>query len=231
MSSESVHVAGVAAVRETVRAARDLGISILTLYAFSSENWKRPVSETSHLMGLMRNYLNAELPRLAESDCRLRVIGRRDRLPPDLVAAIAEVERVTATGTNFTLRIAVDYSARHAILAAAASLGGHKPPDADAFSRHLSGTGDIHDVDLLIRTSGEQRLSDFLLWECAQAELYFTDCLWPDFSASDLTEALDVFWARDRRFGGLSEPSRCSVDSGRATTEPSPHPQVSAGVR
>jgi undecaprenyl diphosphate synthase len=177
------HRAGAAAVRRIVEAAPGQGVTALTLFAFSADNWKRPASEVAALMRLFARHLHTETPRLVENDVRLQVVGRRDRLPAPLVAAIRAAEHATAAGARLWLRLAVDYSARAAI--------------AD---RHL-----LPDVDLLIRTGGEQRLSDFLLWECAYAELYFTELMWPDFTATDLAEALRAFHARQRRFGGLPE--------------------------
>ena len=177
------HRAGADAVRRIVEAAPDQGVTALTLFAFSADNWKRPASEVAALMRLFARHLQTETPRLLENGVRLDVVGRRDRLPAPLVAAIRAAERATAAGTRLRLRLAVDYSARAAI--------------AD---RHI-----LPDVDLLIRTGGEQRLSDFLLWECAYAELCFTEIMWPDFTAADLADALRAFHARQRRFGGLPE--------------------------
>jgi undecaprenyl diphosphate synthase len=175
------HRAGAEAVRRTVEAAPGLGIGALTLYAFSADNWNRPPDEVTILMRLFARHLRTEASRLAERGVRLSVIGRRDRLPAPLVSAIMAAEQATAGGRALQLRIAVDYSGRAAIRA-----------------------GDLlPDVDLLIRTGGEQRLSDFLLWECAYAELWFTDRMWPDFTADELAAAIEDFRARDRRFGGL----------------------------
>lgn len=199
------HVAGVEAVRRIVDAAPDLGIAMLTLYAFSSDNWKRPRSEISHLMGLLRHYLRFQTPRFVKNDIRLVFIGRRDRLPRDLVESIGHAEQATRHGRRLTLRVALDYSARQAILAAAAALDADDKLSDEALSKRLSGTNRICNVDLLIRTSGEQRLSDFLLWECAYAEFYFTQCLWPDFTKAELAKALADYRTRHRRFGGLSE--------------------------
>ncbi len=199
------HRAGVEAVRRVVEAAPDLGVGTLTLYAFSADNWRRPPREVSALMGLLRHYLRTEVARLARSGVRLTVIGRRDRLPEGLAAGIARAEAVTAQGDALDLRIALDYSARDAILRAAATVREGEDLTREGFSRLLSGDQAARDVDLLIRTSGEQRLSDFLLWECAYAELYFTDCLWPDFGAGDLERALHAFRCRNRRFGGLQQ--------------------------
>ena len=177
------HRAGADAVRRIVEAAPSHGISVLTLYAFSADNWKRPQSEVAALMRLFANHLRSETPRLLENGVRLEVIGRRHRLPPRLVTAIRAAELATAEGRTIALRLAIDYSARDAIR-----------------------TGQVGpDVDLLVRTGGEQRLSDFLLWECAYAELHFTDIMWPDFGAADLAAAVREFHARQRRFGGLPE--------------------------
>jgi undecaprenyl diphosphate synthase len=175
------HRAGAEAVRRVVEAAPELGITALTLYAFSADNWKRPAGEVTALLRLFGRYLRLESARLRAHDVHLEVVGRRDRLPAQLVAAIALAERATAPDGRLCLRLAVDYSARWAIRAGAI----------------------LPDVDLLIRTGGEQRLSDFLLWECAYAELYFSDTMWPDFGAADLARAIAAFQARERRFGGL----------------------------
>ncbi len=202
------HRAGVEAVRRVVKAAPGLGIGTLTLYAFSSDNWRRPEAEVAALMGLFRLYLWTEAARLARTGVRLTVLGRRDRLPADVAANIAWAETVSARGQALHLRIAVDYSSREAILRAAAMA--REPDDLtrEGFSRLLDGGQGTPDVDLLIRTSGEQRLSDFLLWECAYSELYFTQRLWPDFRAGDLETALAEFRRRDRRFGGLPRSER-----------------------
>jgi undecaprenyl diphosphate synthase len=198
------HRAGADAVRRVVEAAPALGITTLTLFAFSSDNWRRPRDEVSALMSLLRRYLQAELTRLIDNDVRLTVIGRRDRLPAGLGNAIADAERRSAAGTRLDLRIAIDYSARDAIANAAAAWRLERPPSREEFSRLLAGAGSaILDVDLLIRTSGEKRLSDFLLWETAYAEFCFVDTLWPDFGADDLRLALADFHRRERRFGGL----------------------------
>ena len=198
------HRAGADAVRRVVEAAPGLGITTLTLFAFSSDNWRRPRDEVAALMSLLRRYLQAELARLVDNDVRLTVIGRRDRLPDGLGNAIADAERRSAAGTRLHLRIAIDYSARDAIAHAAAAWRLERPPSREEFSRLLA--GDAHrDVDLLIRTSGEKRLSDFLLWETAYAELCFVDTLWPDFGADDLRTALADFHRRERRFGGLGD--------------------------
>jgi undecaprenyl diphosphate synthase len=199
------HRAGVNAVKQVVEVAPDFGISVLTLFAFSSDNWRRPSAEVGALMTLLHHYLRAEVAQLVESGTRLTVIGRRDRLPNDLGQEIAEAERISAAGTRLRLVIAVDYSARDAIVNAAARWPAEGPRSREAFGRLLASrhgeTGG--DVDLLIRTGGEKRLSDFLLWECAYAELSFVDTLWPDFDVDDLRAAIVDFQRRERRFGGI----------------------------
>src|SRR5579864_765042 len=204
------HHSGADAVRRTVEAALELGIGTLTLYAFSSDNWKRPPAEVTRLMQLFRAYLAGEVSRCIEHGIRLEIIGRRDRLDPALAATIEQTERATARGRALHLRIAVDYSARDAILRAAARLDSRADLTPERFARLL---GDAPDVDLLIRTGGEQRLSDFLLWESAYAELVFTPCMWPEFSREDLESALLIFSRRDRRFGGLNAPNGKAVVS------------------
>ena len=200
------HRAGGKAVRRAVEAAPRLGITTLTLYAFSADNWQRPGAEVTALMDLFERHLRDETPGLVENRVRLSVIGRRDRLPPGLIAEIAAAEAATRRGDRLHLRIAVDYSARQAIADTAARLAS-APASLAGFARQLNRT--VHsvpaapDVDLLIRTSGEQRLSDFLLWECAYAELVFTPRLWPDFGAPDLATAVNDFRRRERRFGGV----------------------------
>lgn len=198
------HRAGVRTVRRLVKAAPDCGVGVLTLYAFSSDNWRRPAVEVAALMKLLRRYVSAEAPGLAEAGVRLTAIGRRDRLPTGLADAIAAAEARTLGGERLHLRIALDYSARDAILLAAAKLAGVPDVGREVFGRHVTGGQALPDVDLLIRTGGERRLSDFLLWESAYAELWFTDRLWPDFDQDDLRAALADFRARERRFGGLS---------------------------
>jgi undecaprenyl diphosphate synthase len=189
------HRTGADAVRRTVEAAPGLGVSVLTLYAFSADNWRRPAREVSALMKLLGHYLIRETDRCVENGVRLQAIGRRDRLPPGLVSLLEDAERKTARGSKLHLRLAIDYSSRQAILDAVR----HRAHTEEAFSKALG-----PDVDLLIRTSGEQRLSDFLLWECAYAEMIFTRRMWPDFSEDDLASALDEFHRRDRRFGAVA---------------------------
>jgi undecaprenyl diphosphate synthase len=205
----SGHKAGGEAVRRTVEAAPGLGIRVLTLYAFSADNWQRPHSEVAALMKLFRKYLLAETEKCRDRGIRLQVIGRRDRLNPSLVAAINAAEARTSGGDQLVLRIAVDYSARDSIVRAAQLLRAPQTATRDDFARALGRANHESDgapeVDLLIRTGGEQRLSDFLLWECAYAEFVFTSRMWPDFDASDLESAIAEFHGRQRRFGGLSE--------------------------
>ncbi len=199
------HRAGALAVRRTVEAAARCGIRTLTLYAFSSDNWQRPAEEVTALMQLLDEYLHRELAECVEQGIRISVIGRRDRLPAGLVQAITAAQAATAAGQRLHLRIAVDYSARDSILRAALAVNGAGRLSREDFARMLGQA--VHagepapDVDLLIRTGGEQRLSDFLLWECAYAELHFTPRMWPDFDAADLEAALRDFHARQRRFG------------------------------
>lgn len=198
------HRAGAKAVRRIVEAAPGLGIRTLTLYAFSADNWKRPRSEVTQLLRLFVRYLYQETERCRSNGVRLSVIGRRDRLPDVLAHAIERAERETAHCDALLLRIAIDYSARDAIVAAAALLDGTRP-DRAMFAQALGAATHadvaVPDVDLLIRTGGEQRLSDFLLWEAAYAELFFTSCRWPDFDAQALEAALEEYCGRERRFG------------------------------
>jgi undecaprenyl diphosphate synthase len=203
------HRAGVAAVRRIVGAAPALGISTLTLYAFSSNNWERPASEVVTLLGLLEEYLRSQADACAAEGLRLRVIGRRDRIPPSLVEAIESAERLTATGRVLEVRIALDYSSRDAILRAACWMLSSLEISEREFARRLgqvtnAGTA-VPDVDLLIRTGGERRLSDFMLWESAYAELFFTPRMWPEFEAADLAAAVQDFLGRERRFGRLPE--------------------------
>jgi undecaprenyl diphosphate synthase len=204
---EEGHVAGAAAVRRTVESAPALGITTLSLYAFSSDNWRRPRGEVENLMCLFQKYLDSECDHVAERDVRFSVIGRRDRLSASLNRSIEHIEEHTREGAALHLRIAIDYSARDALLAAAGRVAKGMPPTREAFEQSLyeaiHAPGGTRDVDLLIRTGGEQRLSDFLLWESAYAELYFTDVMWPDFGRDDLASAVQAFAARNRRYGGV----------------------------
>ena len=197
------HEAGIEALRGVVRAAPGLGIGILTVFAFSSDNWRRQEAEVNGLLELLRLYLDGETNELVSNDVKLTVIGRRDRLPENLVAEINRAEAATEWGGGLHLRVAVDYSAREAILRAAAAAGVLAQLSVENFSTLVAGEAEIPDVDLLIRSSGEQRLSDFLLCEFAYAELYFTPCLWPDFGEVELQESIAAFRKRERRFGGV----------------------------
>jgi undecaprenyl diphosphate synthase len=203
------HIAGARVVRKIVEAAPDCGIGMLTLYAFSADNWARPSREVALLMRLFRRYLVAEMDRCVTNDVRMRIIGRRDRIPSELLRAIKVAEEATRHGKRLDLRIAVDYSSRDALVRAAAHLRANETFTRDDLSRAMCRVdhweGECRDVDLLIRTGGEQRLSDFLLWECAYAELYFTDRRWPDFAPADLAAAVKEFHSRERRFGTVPE--------------------------
>lgn len=202
------HRAGVEAVRRTIHACVDTGVAWLTLYAFSSENWRRPREEVRDLTGLLRHFLRAEVAELHANGVRLRIIGDRGRFDADLQAEFVASEARTQHNSRLNLIIALSYGGRAEIAAAAraaalAAQAGTLDPaslDEDSFARFLSTDG-IPDPDLIIRTSGEQRLSNFLLWQCAYAELVFTDVLWPDFAAPDLAAAIDAFARRERRFG------------------------------
>ncbi|MGN6269206.1 MAG: isoprenyl transferase [Sphingomonas sp.] len=204
------HRAGVEAVRKVTRAARAMGIEALTLYAFSSENWRRPESEVSDLMGLLRLFIRSDLDELARENVRLRVIGDYRRFAPDLVAMVDDALARTAANTGPILAIALNYGAQAELvavaktLAADAAAGRLNPETIDeaAIEARLD-THDLPPLDLLIRTSGEHRLSNFLLWQAAYAELLFVDTLWPDFDAAALSEAVGSYGRRQRRFGGL----------------------------
>jgi len=207
------HRAGIASVRRVVEHASDAGIRCLTLYAFSSDNWRRPSAEVQSIFWLLRAFLRLQTARLRDRGARLEVIGRRDRLPAAALSAIENSERATADGTGLHLRVAIDYYSRDAIARAAFhaadALGPRRFMSPDLFGPMLmrSLTADCGDVDLLIRTGGEKRLSDFLLWECAYAELLFTDRMWPEFDESDLDAAIADFSHRQRRFGAVPEPA------------------------
>lgn len=201
------HREGARAVRRVVEAATVHGIGTLTLFAFSGDNWRRPPGEVATLMSIFRQYLRRETARCLRNGIRLSVIGRRDRIPPALRATIETAEAATASGRRMHLKIALDYSARDAILEAAGRLAPCDLVSRESFARALGevmhARGPSSDVDLLIRTGGEQRLSDFLLWESAYAELLFTQRMWPDFGAADLKAALEDYRHRERRFGAL----------------------------
>jgi len=204
------HKAGVEAVRKVTRAARAMGIEALTLYAFSSENWRRPVEEVSDLMGLLRHFIRSDLDELARENVRLRVIGDYHSFSPDLVAMVDDAIARTATNTGPILAIALNYGAHAELVTAARRLaerardGSLDPADIDAAAIEAElDTHDLPPLDLMIRTSGEQRLSNFLLWQAAYAELLFVDTLWPDFDAVALADAVAAFGQRQRRYGGL----------------------------
>jgi undecaprenyl diphosphate synthase len=210
------HRAGVTAARRVVECAPDLGIGRLTLYAFSSDNWRRPIAEVQSIFWLLRAFLRLEMERMRQRGVRLEAIGRRDRLPGPVLKEIEKAERVTAAGRRLHLRVAIDYSSRDAIACAAADVSVALSKD-EVLSPHLLGLrlsqvlqGEAGDVDLLIRTGGEKRLSDFLLWESAYAELLFSDRMWPDFDEGDLEAAVGEFRHRERRFGGVPEAT-CSM--------------------
>lgn len=202
------HRAGARAVRRTVEAARRLGVGTLTLYAFSSDNWRRPAREVAALMRLFRVHLLGEAERCVANGIRVKVIGRRDRLAEPLLRAISAAESATAGGAAMRLRIAIDYSGRDAVLRAAAESRDSAVPTREAFAARLAAVSHeaeaVPDVDLLIRTGGERRVSDFLLWELAYAELLFTARMWPDYTAADLEAALREYRSRQRRFGAVS---------------------------
>lgn len=208
------HRAGVAAVRRVVERASDLGIGCLTLYAFSSDNWRRPATEVTSIFWLLRAFLRLETSRLRQRGARLEVIGRRDRLPEAALREIEKAERATAQGRGLHLRVAIDYSSRDAIARAASDAAGALGAGLSSSPELLGSmltqalTADCGEVDLLIRTGGEKRLSDFLLWECAYAELFFTDRMWPEFNEADLDAALAEFRHRERRFGSVPEPAQ-----------------------
>ncbi len=212
------HRAGVAAARRIVEHAPDVGIRRLTLYAFSSDNWRRPRAEVDRIFWLLRAFLRLQTRRLREQGVRLRAIGRRDRLPDAVLRAIENAEAATAQCRRLDLRVAIDYSSREAIARAAEAVrttrDGEHVPKAEALGQILTAalSGEGSDVDLLIRTGGEKRLSDFLLWESAYAELYFTTRMWPEFDAADLDAALDEFRCRERRFGAVPESAPNPID-------------------
>ncbi|HEU4620285.1 MAG TPA: polyprenyl diphosphate synthase [Gammaproteobacteria bacterium] len=204
------HQAGAKAVRRIVEAATRGPVDVLTLYAFSSDNWSRPPHEVATLMRLLKRYLQSEVARCVENGVRLNVIGRRDRLSPDLVRIIERSESVTAHCDKLILQIAVDYSSRDSIVRAAGACGGaarDRERFAAAVAAAMHSKAGASCVDLLIRTGGERRLSDFLLWECAYAELVFVDEYWPDFDERAFEAALAEFYRRERRFGGLPGPA------------------------
>jgi undecaprenyl diphosphate synthase len=207
------HRSGVAAVRSTIETAARISLPALTLYSFSAENWKRPKTEVGYLMSLLRRYLKLELPTMMENNIRLQYIGRQQELPQEVQERMAWAREATEKNTGMVLTLALNYSSRmelvdtfNTLLREASRNGGadHLKVDERAINRHLYTRG-LPELDLLIRTSGEMRLSNFLLWQAAYAEIYVTETLWPDFRGSQLLEAIEAFQKRERRFGGLSE--------------------------
>ncbi|KUJ84322.1 di-trans,poly-cis-decaprenylcistransferase [Microbulbifer flavimaris] len=212
LSPSAGHKAGVERIRDLLTACRERGVEVLTLFAFSSENWQRPPKEVELLMSLFHSYLGREARRMKEEGVRLRVIGRRDRFSPRLQKAIAEAESATAGGERGTLVIAADYGGRWDIAEAARQMAeevaaGSRSPDSiteESLGGYMA-LADLPPVDLLIRSSGEQRISNFILWQSAYSEFYFTDTLWPDFGTAELDEAIQAYQRRDRRYGGRSD--------------------------
>jgi len=204
------HRAGANAARNVIRSAPHLGIHTLTLFALSSANWKRPPAEVNAILDILREYLLAETTHCLNESIRLNIIGRRDRIPPILRETIADAEALTSKGTTLHLRLAIDYSARHSLFQAASKFYKATDLSPESFGSVLSEVlrGGSTDVDLLIRTGGEQRLSDFLLWECAFAEFVFMDKRWPDFTPADLRDAVVEFGRRERTQGAL--PRECA---------------------
>lgn len=206
------HVAGVSAVRDVVRAATDIGLQNLTLYAFSSENWKRPATEVGALMGLFRLYFRNDLEDLVTRGVRVRVIGNRERVADDIRQMIEDMEKSTVDNTGLNLTFAFDYGGQEEIVAATRELAraakeGRLDPETitpELFATRLF-TSALPEPDLVIRTSGERRLSNFLLWQSAYAELMFVETLWPDFTPEKFLEAIGQFAQRERRFGSLPE--------------------------
>jgi undecaprenyl diphosphate synthase len=202
------HRRGAEAARRAVIAAAELGVPYLTLFGFSSENWKRPSTEITDLMGLLRHYLRGEIAELHRNGVRLKVIGEVGRLAPDIIDLIEHAEAVTHDNTRISLTMALSYGGRAEIVAAVRAIaqevaaGGlaANAIDEACLAQHMF-TADLPDPDLLIRTSGEQRISNFLLWQCAYSELVFTKTLWPDFSKGDLEQAIDEYCGRERRYG------------------------------
>ncbi len=194
------HQRGVEAVRKLVRSLKDTSIECLTLYAFSSENWKRPEDEVDDLMNMMRKFIKSDLPEFIANDVKLHILGDWRVLAPDIVALLEDALAQTAKGSR-TLAVALNYGSQQEIARAATRAAEEGAITAEAIERHLD-TAALPPLDLLIRTSGEVRLSNFLLWQCAYAEMMFTDVLWPDFTPAHLTDALDDFARRERRFGG-----------------------------
>ena len=195
------HQKGVEAVRAMVRGAKGLGLEVLTLYAFSTENWRRPEDEISDLMGLMKKFIVSDLDEMAENNIRLKIIGDYKAFKGDVVELIEGALKRTASNTGTTIAVALNYGSMDEIARAATKAAEQGPITPETIAAHLD-TADLPPLDLLIRTSGEERLSNFLLWQAAYAELYFTDVFWPDFTPAHLAEAMEEFAQRERRYGG-----------------------------
>ncbi len=195
------HKRGVETVRDIVRAAGDLGLEVLSLYAFSSENWKRPEDEINDLMGLLRSFIKSDIDEFAANDVRLKIIGNYKALAPDIVTLIEDAMARTANNRRTTLVVALNYGSQDELVRAAQSAARQGEVTAETIAANLD-TADLPPLDLLIRTSGEHRLSNFMLWQAAYAELWFTDTLWPDFTKEELARALTDFEGRERRYGG-----------------------------
>jgi undecaprenyl diphosphate synthase len=209
------HRAGAKAVDKVVETAARLGISTLTLYAFSADNWRRPQAEVGALFSLLSHYLKTQTARCLEQSIRINVIGRRDRLAADVLHTIERSERTTAHCGGMLLRIAVDYSSQYSLMESCRRMSDEAAGDRTRFRKHLADVDhsatSAPDVDLLIRTGGEKRLSDFLLWECAYAELHFVDCFWPDFDEAAFTRAIEEYERRERRFGQVGATARLAA--------------------
>lgn len=205
------HERGVEALRKTVEAAQEIGLKNLTVFSFSTENWRRPVSEVNALFGLLKAYVKRDLKRLTDEGVKIRILGTRDGLPTDILELVERAEARTAENTKFNLCIAFNYGGREEVLRAAKAIAkdiasnkvNADAIDEDGFAAYLD-TVDLPDPDILIRTSGEYRLSNFLIWQAAYAELVFMDVLWPDFGKTQLLEAIEIYHSRERRFGGLA---------------------------
>jgi len=195
------HQRGVEAVRRVVRGAREMGLEALTLYAFSTENWRRPEEEVSDLMSLMKRFILSDLDEFAAAGVRLKIIGDYQAFKPDVVELIEGAVAKTAANTGTTLAVALNYGSQDEIARAATKAAAKGPITPETIAAELD-TADLPPLDLVIRTSGEVRLSNFLLWQAAYAEMLFTEVLWPDFTAEHLRQALDDFTARERRYGG-----------------------------
>jgi undecaprenyl diphosphate synthase len=195
------HKKGVEAVREIVRYASTTGLEALSLYAFSSENWKRPEDEISDLMGLLRGFIQSDIEEFVANDVRLKILGNYRAFAPDIIDMIDDALARTAQNSRTTLAVALNYGAQDELVRAAQAASADGAITAEAIAAHLD-TADMPPLDLLIRTSGEQRLSNFMLWQAAYAELWFTDTLWPDFTPEEFGRALEEFGTRERRYGG-----------------------------